>query len=346
MKHALVALAALIFGVGPVAHAATASAPSGPLAALLSARQWLNTQPLRAADIRGKVVLVNFWTYTCINSLRALPYVREWAKKYKDRGLVVIGVQTPEFSFEKDTANVSTALVSLGVDYPVAIDNDYGIWRAFDNEAWPAFYFIGANGQVRHHVLGEGGYDDSERLIQQLLSEADGTPVANPIAAIDGTGPQAAADENDLRSEETYIGYGQARNFVSPGGADEDAPSRYRAAPMLSLDSWYLTGAWTIGSEFAALNEAPGGIAYRFHARDLHLVLTAPSTEHPIRFRIKIDGAPPGADHGVDADAEGWGSVREDRMYQLVRQQRPVADRTFEIEFFDAGVRAYVFTFG
>jgi thiol-disulfide isomerase/thioredoxin len=346
MKHALVALAALIFGVGPVAHAATASAPSGPLAALLSARQWLNTQPLRAADIRGKVVLVNFWTYTCINSLRALPYVREWAKKYKDRGLVVIGVQTPEFSFEKDAANVSTALASLVVDYPVAIDNDYGIWRAFDNEAWPAFYFIGADGQVRHHVFGEGGYDESERLIQQLLSEADGAPVSDPIVVIDGKGPQAAPDENDLHSEETYIGYAQARNFVSPGGADEDAPGLYRAASMLSLGSWSLAGAWTIGSEYGKLNEAPGAIAYRFHARDLHLVLTAPSADHPIRFRIKIDGAPPGADHGVDADAEGWGSVREDRMYQLVRQQRPVADRTFEIEFFDAGVRAFVFTFG
>ena len=346
MKHAFIALATLIFGVGAVAHAGADSAPSGPLAALLSARQWLNTQPLRAEDLRGKVVLVNFWTYTCINSLRALPYVREWAKKYRDRGLVVIGVQTPEFSFEKDAANVSTALVSLGVDYPIAIDNDYGIWRVFDNDAWPAFYFIGADGQVRHHVLGEGGYDDSERLIQQLLSEADRTPVADPIVAIEGTGPQAAADENDLRSEETYIGYAQARNFVSPGGADEYAPSRYRVASMLSLDSWSLAGAWTIGSEFAALNEAPGGISYRFHARDLHLVLAAPSPEHPIRFRIKIDGAPPGADHGVDADAEGWGSVREDRMYQLVRQQRPVADRTFEIEFFDAGVRAYVFTFG
>jgi hypothetical protein len=195
-------------------------------------------------------------------------------------------------------------------------------------------------------VLGEGGYDESERLIQQLLSEADGAPVASPIVAIEGTGPQAAADENDLLSEETYIGYAQARNFVSPGGADEDAPSRYRAASMLSLDSWSLAGGWTIGSEFAVLNGAPGSISYRFHARDLHLVLAAASPGRPIRFRIKIDGAPPGADHGVDADAEGWGSVREARMYQLVRQTRPVADRTFEIEFFDAGVRAFVFTFG
>jgi thiol-disulfide isomerase/thioredoxin len=346
MKHAFIALAALIFGVGAVAQATAQSAPSRPLAALLGARQWLNTRPLRAEDLRGKVVLVNFWTFSCINSLRALPYVREWANKYKDRGLVVIGVQTPEFSFEKDAVNVSAALTSLGVGYPVAIDNDYRIWRAFDNEAWPAFYFIGADGRVRHHVLGEGGYDESERLIQQLLSEADGTPVSDPIVAIDGQGAQAAPDEKDLRSEETYIGYAQARNFVSPGGADEDGPSLYRAATMLSLGSWSVAGAWTIGSEYGRLNEAPGRISYHFHARDLHLVLAAPSADHPIRFRIKIDGAAPGADHGVDADAEGWGTVREDRMYQLVRQTRPVADRTFEIEFFDAGVRAYVFTFG
>jgi thiol-disulfide isomerase/thioredoxin len=346
MRHAFIALAGLILGMGAVAHSAADPEPANPLASLSNARQWLNTQPLRAADLRGQVVLVNFWTYSCINSLRALPYVREWAKKYRDRGLVVIGVQTPEFSFEKDAGNVSKALVSLGVVYPVAIDNDYGIWRAFNNEAWPAFYFIGADGQVRHHVLGEGGYDESERLIQQLLSEAYGAPVSDAIVAIGGEGPQAAPDESDLLSEETYIGYAQARNFVSPGGADEDAPSRYRAASKLSRGSWSLAGAWTIGSEYGKLNEAPGGISYRFHARDLHLVLAAPSADHPVRFRIKIDGAPPGADHGVDADAEGWGSVREDRMYQLVRQQWPVADRTFEIEFLDPGVRAYVFTFG
>jgi len=346
MKPALIAFAALIFGVGAAAHAAPDSTSSGPLAALLGARQWLNTQPLRAEDLRGKVVLVNFWTYSCINSLRALPYVREWAKKYGDDGLVVIGVQTPEFSFEKDVANVSKALVSLGVEYPVAIDNDFGIWRAFYNEAWPAFYFIGADGRVRHHVFGEGGYDDSERLIQKMLSEADGAPVASPIAAIDGKGPQAAADERDLRSHETYIGYAQAGNFVSPGGAEEDAPTLYRTVSAPLLNRWSLAGVWTVGGEFATLNEAPGRIAYRFHARDLHLVLAASSQDHPIRFRIKIDGAPPGADHGIDVDADGWGDVREDRMYQLVRQTMPVADRTFEIEFLDAGVRAYVFTFG
>ena len=346
MKHALVVLAALIVGMTTAANADPNPALSGLPRSLLAARQWLNTQPLRSEDLGGKVILVNFWTYSCINSLRALPYVREWAKKYRDRGLVVIGVQTPEFAFEKDVANVSKALVALGVDYPVAIDNDYGIWRAFDNEAWPAFYFIGANGRVRDRVFGEGGYDESERLIQQLLSEANAAPVASAIAPIDGTGPQAAADENDLRSDETYIGYAQATNFASPGGAVEDAPSVYRTVLPAPLDRWSLTGAWTIGSEFASLNNAPGGIAYRFHARDLNLVLAARSPGGSIRFRVKIDGAPPGADHGVDVDAEGWGSLEDDRMYQLVRQARPVEDRTFEIEFLDAGVRAYVFTFG
>jgi cytochrome c biogenesis protein CcdA/thiol-disulfide isomerase/thioredoxin len=224
-------------GTGMDGHAAApAPALSGPLGSLLGAPQWLNTQPLHPEDIRGKVVLVNFWTYSCINCLRVLPHVRAWAEKYKDRGLVVIGVHTPEFAFEKDVANVGKASVSLGVGYPVAIDNDFGIWRAFNNQAWPALYFIGADGRLRHHVLGEGGYDQSEQLIQQLLSEANGAPVASDIVAISGKGPQAAADERDLRSAETYVGYRQARNFASPGGIKEDAPNLYRAGSVLSLN--------------------------------------------------------------------------------------------------------------
>jgi Cytochrome c biogenesis protein len=329
------------------AHAATSASPlSGPLRSLLGAPQWLNTQPLQAEDLQGKVVVVNFWTYSCINCLRSLPHIRAWAERYKDQGLVVIGVHTPEFAFEKNVANVSKASASLGVTYPVAIDNNFGVWRAFSNQAWPALYFIGADGRIRHRVLGEGQYEQSEQLIQKLLSESSNAPVSKKIIAVDGEGPQAAPDIRNLRSPETYIGYRQANNFSSPGGIAEDTSRLYRAASTLTLNRWSLAGVWTVGSEFASLNDTPGSIRHRFHARDLHLVL-GPSTQgHPIRFRITIDGAPPVTNHGSDVDAEGWGTVREERLYQLVRQSGTVNDRTFEIEFYDAGVRAYAFTFG
>jgi cytochrome c biogenesis protein CcdA/thiol-disulfide isomerase/thioredoxin len=328
------------------AHATPEPALSRPLHSLLGARQWLNTQPLHPEDIRGKVVLVNFWTYSCINCLRALPYVRAWAAKYKDYGLVTIGVHTPEFAFEKDIANVSKALVALGIGYPVAIDNDFGIWRAFDNQGWPALYFIGMDGRVRHQMLGEGGYDRSEEFIQQLLSEANGASVTHGITAVSGKGPQAAADEKDLGSAETYIGYKQAENFRSPDRVVEDVPFPYRAASALSRNQWSLAGHWTVGGEFATLNGTHGSIIYRFHARDLNLVL-APSFQGRVaRFRVKIDGLPPGPNHGFDVDAEGWGRIEEARLYQLVRQTGAIADRTFEIEFLDADVRAYAFTFG
>jgi cytochrome c biogenesis protein CcdA/thiol-disulfide isomerase/thioredoxin len=335
-----------VMGMSSPAYAASEPSLSGPMIALLGARQWLNGQPLHPEDLRGKVVVVNFWTYSCINCLRVLPYLRAWAEKYKDRGLIVIGVHTPEFAFERDIANVSKALVLLGVTYPIAIDNDYRIWGAFDNQGWPGLYFIGADGRERHHMLGEGDYDQSERLIQQLLSEDDGVPVAGNFVVDNGKGAEAAPDERDLRSPETYIGYRKATNFASPGGARDDVPNLYRAASALSVNQWGLAGDWTIGGEFATLNQTSGRITYRFHARDLHLVLAASSQDHPIRFRVKIDGAPPGADHGFDVDAEGWGSLQEDRLYQLVRQTGAVEDHTFEIEFFDAGVRAYDFTFG
>ena len=337
---------ARVDGLPTVASGASVLGLSDPERALLGAGQWLNTTPLRADDFRGRVVLVNFWTYSCINSLRALPYVRAWAAKYKDRGLVVIGVHTPEFGFEKDVDNVRRANAALGVSYPVVLDSDYAIWQAFGNEAWPAVYFIDADGRVRGRVLGEGGYDQSERLIQQLLSEAHGAPVGGGIAPVVGSGPEAAPDLKDLRSEETYVGYAKASNFVSTEGVGHDVQRLYRAAPALQLNQWSLAGLWTVGGEFATLNNAPGAIRYRFHARDLHLVLALSSQGHPIRFRVTIDGAPPGADHGSDVDARGWGSVQDPRMYQLVRQKGPVADRTFEIQFLDAGVRAYVFTFG
>jgi thiol-disulfide isomerase/thioredoxin len=332
-------------GNGNMAHAAEMG-PPGSLRALFEAQQWLNTRPLRAEDVRGKVVLVNFWTFSCINCLRILPHVRAWAEKYKSRGLIVIGVHTPEFAFEKDVGNVSKALVSLGVSYPVAIDNDFRIWRAFDNVAWPALYFIGADGSMRRHVFGEGEYDQSERLIQQLLSEADATPIAGANVVVNGISAEAAPDEGDLRSPETYIGYAQATNFASPGFVGENVSRVYRTPSALPLNHWSLAGVWTVSGEYAVLNNAPGTIAYRFHARDLHLVLARSAQGHPIRFRVTIDGKPPGADRGYDVDADGWGTLGDDRLYQLVRQAGKVVDRTFEIEFLESGVRAYAFTFG
>jgi cytochrome c biogenesis protein CcdA/thiol-disulfide isomerase/thioredoxin len=325
------------------AHAAEAPPLSGPLASLLSAQQWLNTPMLQPKDVRGKVVLVNFWTYSCINCLRTLPHVRALAEKYRDRGLVVIGVHTPEFAFEKDISNVSKATGSLGVSYPVAIDSNFDMWRAFDNQAWPAFYFIGVDGRIRHRLLGEGGYDESERLIQKLLSEASVTSVSSNVRAVTGEGPRAEADGRDLRSAETYVGYAQASGFISRDASRQDTPSLYRTVSQLPLDQWGLTGTWTVGSEFATLSEASGGILYRFHAHDLHLVLAPSSPGSTVRFRVRLDSAPPGADHGFDVDAEGRGSVRDGRLYQMIGR---TADRTFEIEFFDAGVRAYSFAFG
>ena len=334
------------FSLGDDAQAAPSPSLSGPLRALTVAGPWLNTPPLRAADLRGKVVLVNVWTYSCINSLRALPYVRAWAEKYRAQGLVVVGVHTPEFAFEHDLANVRQATAALGVSYPVVLDSDYRIWKALDNDAWPAFYFIGADGRVRSRALGEGGYDQSERLIQTLLSQARGAPVGGGVAPVSGQGVEAPADWGDVGSPETYVGYRRANGFASPGGVRPDVASLYRGVPALSLNHWSLSGLWTVGEEFATPGRPSGRIAYRFHARDLNLILGPAVPGRPVRFRITIDGAPPGADHGVDVDAAGWGEVREPRMYQLVRQSRPVADRTFEIQFPDPAVRAYDFTFG
>jgi len=330
------------------AKATTPPALSGPLLALLQTQQWLNTPGLSANDLSGKVVLVNFWTYSCINCLRALPHVRSWAAKYKDRGLVVIGVHTPEFAFEKDVANVSKAAVALGVGYPIAIDSDFRIWRAFDNNAWPALYFFGADGRIHHHVLGEGEYEQSERVIEALLAEARAPTVSSAAAqpGIEISGTQVAPDEADLRSPETYVGYAKAENFASPDPVARDAPQTYRAYSKLWLNHWGLSGLWTVGGEFATLDQPSGRIVFRFHARDLHLVLGPSADGRPVRFRVTIDGAPPGASHGSDTDAEGLGTVRDTRLYQLVRQAGPVTDRTFEIEFLDPGVRAYAFTFG
>jgi cytochrome c biogenesis protein CcdA/thiol-disulfide isomerase/thioredoxin len=316
----------------------------GTLPSLDGAVEWLNSKPLTAEALRGKVVLVDFWTYSCINCLRAIPYVRAWAEKYKDDGLVVIGVHTPEFAFEKQPANVKKALADLKIDYPVAIDNNYSIWRAFNNQYWPAHYFIDAQGRIRHHHFGEGEYAKSEEVIRQLLREA-GKNVPAQMAEVRGTGAEAAADMGNIKSSETYLGYERAENFMSPGGVARDESHDY-AAGVLKLNDWSLAGTWTVDPENAALDKADGTIRFRFHARDLHLVLGPGEDGKPVRFRVTIDGASPGGDHGTDTDANGEGIVTGQRLYQLVRQQGEVRDRIFEIQFLDPGVQAFAFTFG
>jgi thiol-disulfide isomerase/thioredoxin len=317
----------------------------GAAPSFAGATQWLNSPPLTPEALKGKVVLVDFWTYSCVNCLRAIPYVKAWAEKYKDQGLVVVGVHAPEFAFEKNLSNVKQAVADLGIAYPVAIDNDYAIWRAFKNQFWPAHYFIDAQGRIRHHHFGEGDYDGSERVIQQLLAEAGHDAAAGSLVAVNAAGVQAPADSKDVESPETYVGYERAENFVSPGGSVQDAPRDY-AAGAPRLNEWGLSGRWTVGGEAAALDEAGGAIVYRFHARDLHLVLGPGPDGKPVRFRVTVDGKPPEADHGADVAPDGSGTVSGQRLYQLVRQAGPVADRTFEIRFLDAGVQAYAFTFG
>lgn len=326
-------------------HANAESLPvEGQLPSLDGAVEWLNSPPLRADALRGKVVLVDFWTYSCINCLRTIPYVRAWAEKYKDDGLVVIGVHTPEFAFEKNPANVKKALGDLKINYPVAIDNNYSIWRAFNNMYWPAHYFIDAQGRIRHHHFGEGEYAKSEEVIRQLLREA-GKTVSSQQVDVRGTGAEAAPDMANVKSPETYLGYDRAENFMSPGGVARDESHDY-AAGVLKLNDWSLAGRWTVDPENAALDAPGGAIRYRFHARDLHLVLGPGTDGKPVRFKVTVDGASPGADHGVDTDANGEGTVTGQRLYQLVRQQGEVRDRTFEIQFLDPGVQAFAFTFG
>lgn len=326
-------------GLVTTAQAQPASKP------LFGAKQWLDREPLSAESVCGKVVLVNFWTYSCINCLRSLPYVRAWAEKYRDRGLVVVGVHTPEFAFEKDPANVRKAVAALGVSYPVAIDNDYAVWRAFGNQAWPARYFIDAQGRTRHQEFGEGDYAASERMIQSLLAEA-GSSVEPGVAKVRAEGAQGAPDFANLRSPETYLGHAQANGFASPGGIRADAPATYEAASAPRLNQWSLSGTWTIAGEFAASQQPGGQINHRFHARDLHLVMGRTPGSPPVRFRVTIDGAAPGSAHGSDIDADGYGTISDERLYQLIRQDGPVKARDFSIEFLDPGARAYAFTFG
>lgn len=317
----------------------------GAMPPLTGAVEWLNSAPLTAEGLKGKVVLVDFWTYSCINCLRAIPYVKAWAEKYKDQGLVVIGVHAPEFAFEKDLGNVKKAIGDLGITYPVAVDNDYAIWRAFKNQYWPAHYFIDANGQIRHHHFGEGEYDQSERVIQQLLAEAGKADVARGIVDVKADGVQAAADTAEVQSPETYVGYARAENFLPADGLVKDAAHDYQLQKT-SLNQWGLTGNWTVGDEMAVSNTGDGGIFYTFHARDLHLVLGPGADGKPVRFQVTIDGKAPGESHGTDTDAEGNGTITGQRLYQLVRQHGPVADHTFQIRFLEPGVQAYAFTFG
>jgi cytochrome c biogenesis protein CcdA/thiol-disulfide isomerase/thioredoxin len=316
----------------------------GTLPPLTGATAWIHSLPLTRQALRGKVVLVDFWTYSCINCLRALPYVRAWAQKYKDHGLVVIGVHSPEFAFEKNLDNVRRAVRRLDVTYPVAVDNDLSIWFAFHNEYWPADYFIDGEGRIRGHHFGEGAYAASERIIQQLLREAGYKNVPGGIVVPALVGAQAAADISDMLSPETYIGYARSQNFAS-GAVAKDKPTHYAVPDALKRNQWGLTGDWTIGPQAAVLRRTGGKILFRFHARDLHLVL-GPSDKGPVRFRITIDGKPPGAAHGVDSDAEGNGVVTTQRLYQLVRQHGTVTDHTFAIQFLDPGIQAYSFTFG
>jgi cytochrome c biogenesis protein CcdA/thiol-disulfide isomerase/thioredoxin len=323
----------------------TAGVP-GMLPDLSGATAWINSPPLTAESLRGKVVVVDFWTYSCINCLRSLPIIQAWYDKYKDSGLVVLGVHTPEFPFEKDESNVRNAVRELGIDYPVAMDNDYRIWRGFNNRYWPAHYFIDATGRVRYHSFGEGRYDESEAWIRSLLEERNHQPPPNSATKIAASGAEAASDLQTVQSPETYIGYIRAKNFASPGGFNEDDAQLYRAPARLELNEWALTGRWKDEGQIATLLSSTGCIVYRFHARDLHLVLGPRSDGKPVRFRITLDGKPPGADHGEDCDENGFGTVTESRLYQLIRQKSGVRDHVFRIEFFTPGVQAFAFTFG
>ncbi|KQZ41350.1 cytochrome c biogenesis protein DipZ [Ensifer sp. Root558] len=318
----------------------------GQFPSLDGAVQWLNSKPLTPAELRGKVVLVDFWTYSCINCIRTIPYVRAWAEKYRDQGLVVIGVHAPEFAFEKQIGNVEKAVRDFKITYPVAIDNNFAIWRAFSNSYWPAHYFIDAEGQIRYTHFGEGDYEGSERVIQDLLAEAAGKKNAEgDLVKPEAKGAEASPDLARLGSGETYVGYARAANFVSPEGVSANTSARYTVGKP-GLNEWGLTGNWTVGAEEARLNEAGGGITYRFRARDLHLVLGTGAGGRPVPFQITIDGVAPGADHGADIDAAGKGTVTATRLYQLVRQSGSARERTFEIRFLAPGAEAFVFTFG
>ncbi len=318
----------------------------GPVPDLSGGIGWLNSDSLNRKSLLGKVSLVNFWTYTCINSIRPLPYLRNWAAKYNDAGFVVIGAHTPEFSFEHEPVNVGNAVRNLNVNFPVAIDSNYRIWQAFNNQYWPAQYLVDAKGRIRYHHFGEGDYGEIERAIQQLLRENGATGLASGTTSISGVGIEAAPDWTDGRSPETYIGYREAQNFASPQRVHKDSTQIFSVPAKLSLNHWALGGSWSVNPESAVLQEVPGKVVFRFHSRDLHLVSAPAQGGKPVRFIVKLDGAAPDDNHGTDTARDGSGEIREARLYQLIRQKGPIIDRTFEIEFVDPGVHALDFTFG
>jgi len=334
-----------IAGTQVGAFSVEAKGATRELAALARASEWLNSPRLTPGSLAGKVVLAQFWTYTCINWLRTLPYVRAWAQQYRQE-LVVIGVHTPEFAFERNIDNVRRAVSQMNIEYPVVIDNEYSIWRAFDNHYWPALYFVDARGRIRDHHFGEGQHDRSERIVQQLLVEAGAASVRDVSETVDATGVEAPADWDNLKSPENYVGYDRTENFASPGGSKADRRHIYALPPRLALNQWALAGEWTMGSQATVGNSLTGRIVYRFHARDVHLVMGPPRPGAAVRFRVTLDGQPPGSAHGSDVDRTGNGSVVEQRLYQLIRQPKPIVDRQFEIEFLDAGVETFAFTFG
>jgi thiol-disulfide isomerase/thioredoxin len=334
-----------LFGLHRHAGPAPLSA-EGHLPGFAGATGWLNSEPLTAAGLLGKVVLVDFWTYTCINWLRTLAYVRAWAEKYDDQGLVVVGVHTPEFPFERDVDNVRQAAKDMRVHYPIALDSDYAVWRAFSNRYWPAVYIADTEGRIRHHQFGEGQYEECERVIQQLLREGGYEGSGDALVSVAPDGFEAQADWTNLQSPETYLGYEQGQNFASPGRAELDEPSSYVTPDSLRLNQWALSGEWTIERGASVLNRADGRIAFRFRARDVHLVMGPRARGTSVPFRVLVDGEPPGDARGLDVDEQGHGTVAQERLYQLVRQPGSISDRTFEITFLAAGVEAYVFTFG
>jgi thiol-disulfide isomerase/thioredoxin len=318
----------------------------GALPSFDGATGWLNSTPLTPEELRGKVVLIDFWTYTCINWLRTLGYVRAWAETYRDRGLVVVGVHTPEFPFEQDVDNVRQAAKEMRVEYPIALDSDYAVWRAFSNRYWPAVYIADAQGRIRHHQFGEGQYEECERVTQQLLREAGGDDIGDDLVSVAADGFEAQADWTNLGSPETYLGYEQAQSFASPGPVELDEPRTYFAPDSLKLNQWALSGDWTIERRASVLNRADGRIAFRFHARDVHLVMRQREQGTSAPFRVLVDGEPPGDAHGLDVDEQGYGTLVQPRLYQLIRERGSINDRTFEITFLAPGVEGYVFTFG